>query len=739
MPVVRRIAMQNFRGSAHRSMIEFDAQRPIALIFGENGTGKSTIVDALDMVCNALPGSIAERSGTSAQKHLPAIGSAPAQVEVEIEFGNGDIWTGRLTDGGKVRVAGPSASPTVCILRRRSLLKLTESAPSERYGQLKRLIDVENVEKAEKRLADALNQTNTKLNETAQRLLQEQERLKTFRCGAGAPDTNLLTWAKAQAAIPRDDVQSRVGELEQCLDILRQLLHSETNAEQAKSMHEQAQQNLQKLEETMGSSTQELETSLVSLLEHAGQHLTRTAAVTDDTCPLCQQAVSTPELQAQIAQRLRLAEQVRIQNQERHAAQEAVHQAATRLGIRQQEYQQARLQFAGTGQDEPSVALLDHWKAELAGLRTTLEDQRGICASLHAHEEAEARGQELQRLKERLEAMLHTMRDTRRTFIQGIFDAVAAEAQRLYQVVHPREPLGLRGLQIDPERRASLHQVATFHGHDDILPQGFYSEAHLDTLGFCFWLAVVKYTTPNAIIVLDDVFTSVDAAHLSRIDDLLRTEVRTRRTPQAAFPQIIVVTHYRGWLDRLRNETPDSIEVKELLKWTLEHGIQVHNTLPHTAELKGKLQTPHLERDTVASKSGVMLERLLDDLTMTLQLDFPRVPRGEYTLDPLLRSASKAARRFVTQPPVPAAPQAWQPVLDRLNSMVFIRNQVGAHFSLGALDITDDDVRELAETTLALANLMTCPVCGGRTYRKKHDDGSYSCGGDCKKTHIRTA
>ena len=283
------------------------------------------------------------------------------------------------------------------------------------------------------------------------------------------------------------------------------------------------------------------------------------------------------------------------------------------------------------------------------------------------------------------------------------------------------------------------HQIATFHGHDDVHPQGFYSEAHLDTLGFCFWLAVIKRSDPGAIIVLDDVFTSVDAAHLGRIDQMLRSEIKSRAQPEGTFAQIIVVTHYRGWLEKFRAEMPNDVDIKELIRWTITHGIRVHNTLPHTAELRAKLDTPYLDRQGVASQAGVILEQLLDDLTVTLSMKFPRTSRGEYTLAPLLEAVTSSTKNFTTQHPGSPDSLPWPPALKRLNDLAFIRNQVGAHFNVAALDVSDQDVIELGEATLALAHLMTCPKCHERAYRKDHRDRTFFCGGRCQQTRIQTA
>jgi DNA repair exonuclease SbcCD ATPase subunit len=49
---IKSISISNFRGSSQRVNINFDSSKPLSLIFGENGTGKSTIIDAFDFICN---------------------------------------------------------------------------------------------------------------------------------------------------------------------------------------------------------------------------------------------------------------------------------------------------------------------------------------------------------------------------------------------------------------------------------------------------------------------------------------------------------------------------------------------------------------------------------------------------------------------------------------------------------------------------------------------------------------
>ena len=60
------------------------------------------------------------------------------------------------------------------------------------------------------------------------------------------------------------------------------------------------------------------------------------------------------------------------------------------------------------------------------------------------------------------------------------------------------------------------------------------------------FLALAKhFIDANTVVVLDDVVTSIDQAHMERFMNLLHDEA-------ANFNQLIITTHYRPWRDRYR-------------------------------------------------------------------------------------------------------------------------------------------------------------------------------------------
>ncbi len=149
MARVEYLLVENYRGASTRLRLEFDQSKPIVLLFGENGTGKTTIADAFDAIGNNSKGSLGERSSTSARQHLPTIGKTPTDVRMELKLG-GNTWATSLK--GENLTTTPQPSPKVRVLRRKHLQNLIEAEPAKRYEALRRFIDVDKVERSENAL-----------------------------------------------------------------------------------------------------------------------------------------------------------------------------------------------------------------------------------------------------------------------------------------------------------------------------------------------------------------------------------------------------------------------------------------------------------------------------------------------------------------------------------------------------------------------------------------------------------
>jgi AAA domain, putative AbiEii toxin, Type IV TA system len=335
---------------------------------------------------------------------------------------------------------------------------------------------------------------------------------------------------------------------------------------------------------------------------------------------------------------------------------------------------------------------------------------------------------------ERLQKTLEIVHNKRVEYTQNTLDEVASEYNRLYKKIHPNESLGDLKLLLDPEKRGSLFQKAQFEGYEDILPQAYFSESHLDTLGFCVWLAIAKRDCPqDSIIVLDDIFTSIDSVHLKRIVSLLTEE-------SEKFCQVIITTHYRNWRDRYRRmqSANRSVQLIELWKWSLEKGIRTYTTKIEVDELEVLLSAEPFDRQGVASKAGIFLESILDNMALQYGCKTRHTRDNDYSLKELMDSCSKIFKRMQVGFDMPDPPSDHNSeeedipnhsvIFVKLHDSSFVRNQVGCHYSIAGSDISDSEVEEFGKDVLDLAKGVTCQHCGTIPCRGKDPTFECPCG-----------
>jgi hypothetical protein len=270
-----------------------------------------------------------------------------------------------------------------------------------------------------------------------------------------------------------------------------------------------------------------------------------------------------------------------------------------------------------------------------------------------------------------------------------------------------------------------------------VAPGAYYSEAHLDTLGLCVYLALARRAGRGSqLVVLDDVLTSVDDVHLDRIVDLIAEEARGGN-----LGHLIITTHSRAWFERMRKAKGMEADLIELYGWDLAGGI-LHDRCPVFLDELRQVLEPNrrLDRQVAASKAGILLEQLLDELAILYACRLPRKKLGEYTLGELSGVAGgklgQELRCEQLQADGSYSTTLLGPLIAECTKHNWVRNQVGAHFNLGAAAIPDALVREFAGNVVKLADALICPHC--RQLPDKRKSGDYiQCGGGCGKTHLR--
>jgi energy-coupling factor transporter ATP-binding protein EcfA2 len=767
---ITKIQMTSFRGAVNTFELDFDPNKDITMLFGENASGKSTILDAIDVVSNGTVGCLDGVSvGQTPGKYLCSLGCQPATLRVTINS-NAESWTG-VMHRNAISVAGGPVKLKVKILRRNRILELVLAQPSERYKALRHFIDITCVEQSE----GALQQKITDTDRVITTLIGDKNRMDTQLNslweaeGRPGPGQTAMAWAQGKVNTGIGGLNDRLIRLKTVTIAISTAVTAKTNLDTRTAAHDNVKQQLDGVDQQIAAAPSVNSATAIQLLaslERAKAYVEAEQAL--DKCPTCLRPIGRDTLLTTINTEFAQLSELKTLSDNRERIRGWVNVAASHLDEAKASLIEAikKVQEVTQVGDIPEVASLNiawpNWENavqsmplliaicdQLQAIQASLEQQRdnaqrdvsqfnSINEWWTGIKDANDKIADLDRIRTGLRQAFDIVHEKRISFTQGILDGIRQEADSLFQAIHPGENIGLEQLKMEEERRGSVSQSGVFHGHTDIPPQAVFSDSHLDTLGFCVWLALAKQESPDqTILLIDDIFSSVDASHLGRVIDLLSTEAPN-------FLQVIIATHYRLWWDRCQNA--QGIQRVHLGRWSVINGIAAQNMPLVTQQLQQLIAQPVLDRQAVSSKAGILLESLLDDLTLLYECSLPHNKLNLYTLGALLNGCSKLFSRHNLTVQVNSnwnvdgQPENWQttmakPAFDRVNALQFIRNQVGCHFNEPGKDNPDNDVRDFGTATIDLVSAITCPNCGALA-TKKTTDGTYlRC--SCVKKAVR--
>jgi hypothetical protein len=759
---LKKLTIEHLRGSVAPFALDFEKGKKLTVLYGENGTGKTTVCDALEFLGKGRVGSLENRGLGKTSKYWPSVGKKPGDVSVSLEFG-GATCAGKIQKGDVV-VDPADARPKVEVLRRSQILSLLEAKPADRYAEIKRFIDVSGVEASEGALRDLIRGEKTGRETAIARVSENENAIRSFWEQAGKPAPDALTWAAKESSRDTTGLQTEllaIGALRSAYQRLVDLPEKFRLADESRKASEDiAIAARQKYQELLGKAAEGSD-DLVGILESAKAYLEKHP--NPEHCPLCESAEMAKVLPTNVPIRLEQFSALRGARAEKVAADTKLQQAEKRL-------QDLKGEAVGAGAEFEKAKAVRKWEADVpvsdrvcpvepAGLKDWLDltkmdpdawrkaesfrlDNKRFIATLKAALETYKTNLQSQKdldlLIPKLERALEVVEDERRKFTDSILSKIADEVGRLYEVVHPGEGLNKISLALDPEKRASLDIGADFHGAMGSPPQAYFSQSHLDTLGLCVFLALATLEDPDkTILILDDILASVDEPHVERLIEMLYTEAMR-------FRHCIITTHYRPWKQKLRWGWLQNGQCHfvELTKWTKVGGLALVRSVPDVQRLRLLLAETPPDPQLVCAKAGVILEAALDFLTLLYEVAVPRRAGGLYTLGDLLPSINKKLRdalkvEVLIDKDSAGAPihktLSLTPILEELVRIAQARNAFGCHFNAISFELLDSDAIGFGQQVLALMDILTDVEKG---WPKDSRSGSYwATSGETRRLH----
>jgi recombinational DNA repair ATPase RecF len=749
---IEKLRIKAFRGATGVTELEFDSSLRVCLIFGENGAGKSSIVDAIDFVCNGTLGSLDYRKlskGKRKEQFIPSVGKTAGEVNVELTS-NGTTWTAKHSKSGVNRCNTPNR-PIALVLRRSTLLEFVENDPAKRYEALTSYIAVSEVEKGEGTLREAIIAIERDTDQAARSLVQAETALEALWQSEGLPGASYLDWAKAESAKEVDTLSNAISNLGSTIESYKLATSRLNELKNAIDKEKVASDFVASLKKKLESTTIGYAvgaSQLLSTLERAKEFLQ--TAQDSNKCPVCLKPADRIILGNQIQERIDDMNELKNINNFHQKATQEYNIAKVSLTTSQQQFIAAtRIVLSKLYSDEFQAILpwaidwnpfslllpetpqiIDHTAIQQAMAFTTkcdeilpkaierheaahksLYQRKNIRLHLETINNKSSEATQLATLRDRAKEALRTLEDERKRFVESILNSVTEDVSRLYSLIHPGEAIGGLKLVLDPKQRASLNFEGKFESETSAPPQAYYSESHLDTLGICIFLSLAKkFGLGNVFVVLDDVLTSVDQPHLSRFIDALHHEAEHYR-------HLLLTTHYRPWRDTYIYGRGSKIQILDLLPWSLSRGIRHTKTKIIVVELADQIQREVFDRQVVASKAGILLEQLLDHITLLYRCSLPRKSDQRYTLGDFSSGIDRKlmkALKVVRKPPgddLPVEEIVLAPQLTELLSKTWIRNLTGCHFNLEDT-ISSHDITDFAKRVVEFAMLLVCPSCG---------------------------
>jgi energy-coupling factor transporter ATP-binding protein EcfA2 len=735
---LKSLTLTAFRGSTATFKLDFEKGKKLTLIYGENGTGKTTICDAFEFLAFERVGSIEDRGmGKGLEKFWPTAGKPASALRVDLETSI-DKCTGMVVSK-KASVSPVSARPRIELLRQRQILELIQAQPAARYEKIKRFIDIDAFDRSEETLRQL---GKTLLLEKQQAQEAENENLvalQGFYDAAGKPaGLNPVTWAKKKLAEPVTDLGAdiaAIGKWRTAFEAVKAFPARLESGGVAVAAAKAALATAEKaLTDAIASATEDASEAL-DLLETGRDYLHAHPGVAE--CPLCGSDEKISGLADSIGERLKALTSLKAADDAKKKQQSALSSAEAALTHAEADYQKASAAFdaaqkghswkaevklpSSAAPQEPTklaawladnVAVTGSWPAVEASWH---EERKFVAALKTASERYDSnvtRGKELGALTPKVERALTQCMEERQKFTDGIITEIAHEVGKLYEAVHPGEGLDAIALPLDPAKRASMELMAKFAGLD-APPQAYFSQSHLDTLGLCVFLALAaRDRSAETVLILDDVLGSVDEPHVERVIGMIY-ELSTK------FQHTIVTTHYRPWREKFRwgwLKPGQACQFVELTGWAIDDGIRVVSSLPEIDRLKALLDESPIDPQAICSKAGVVLEAVLDYLTQKYECAVPRRHGAAYTLGDLLPAISGKLRGALrvelrdglTDATAPSnSTVELKPIFDELTRIAQARNAFGAHFKAISFELLDADAVGFAKHVVQLVDLLT--------------------------------
>lgn len=745
-----KLTIEAFRGVNQEFSIAFDPKSHLSIIYGENGSGKTTISDALEFLFNETAGSLEEKS-LDGKSRIPALIHARRQKkDLRVEWeDNGAVVKARIGTT-KPQVVGTPVG-RLHTLSRKNITKLIDETPTKRFERIQEFVSIPALDREEVELRNFIAQQK-QLQESQLRSAQQVEadldQLFQRATQDGSPAPKMETWIKSILAESEETTKEHLEIFENLHHEITRLRSDFIPLKNAYTEHDQRQKELAAAQKELGRLVAESTDDFADALDTLEQAKLLFDRTSRDACPICDTVLTHKELAEKVSSKLIRLKTLSTQSARIKEADGAFRKAVNAQETLQQSFfdiiRKLRLAHEAAAEEgswklpplvnsllqptEPACLtagwfqtlvaeasslkpLGEYVEAQRTQLQRRHEIQNQLRAILARKKDTRKEHAEIGRMIDKADGIARILRDHRIKHANDTLTAISGDFAKLYHSIHPGEEIEKIRLYLHPTQKGAARFDGMLFGKEEMSPVACLSESHLDTLGLCLFLALQKKENPkDTIVYLDDAIASVDEAHMERLYQLLVSEAKH-------FRHFIITSHYQPLRFKFRWGMISQANVNfiELGSWTLERGIALAKGPNSEIKFLRKYVAEAEDAATIAAKSGLVLERVFDFLTGIYQCRLPRNPGAEqrWTLDhykaglqseglvPLLRY------EHVDEAGTIVAADKLEKLLNDVFGRLQFRNAIGCHYKelAGYFDEIGEAVK-LGQATLALVDAL---------------------------------
>src|SRR5262245_22189647 len=740
---LRRLVMHAFRGVPTEMTIDF-GNGESTVIYGENGTGKSTIADALEWYFKGEIELLSHEGRQHAVRHVGGDEDGATSVEV--------LTSGTL--GGKVEFPDERTPDSfealrgeTFLLRGRTLADFINKTKTEKWKALVEILGLDAIESLREDLQRVRNDLRkaSKIADEEVRVyrralasggdtVSEETVLASLRqicelLGVKPPQTldevaepSWITAAVGASA----NVSASSG---------RENLVAEIGALKAPDFSKSVFESWNTL---VGSDRARL-LPRASLVREAKQ-LFETQSLEAGRCPLCGQKVDQKVLARRIETSLvEVMEASRDLERFRDPILEQADGLESAYDLRDAIYERVLSLDLGIQPVPPLPDTRIHDQVgalaavDVDGITSYLSDVRrwdktvgklakqisspepnerdnqlmmlaALCQQIRAWQQAEKKSARAKRAVTIAENVFDAYQQKQKDDLGELLEQISGRVAKFYSALHPGEDLD--SVSIEPWTAKGIELAIDFYGSRQRPPHGVLSESHLNSLAIAVFLAMAaSFNEKLGFLILDDVINSFDVEHRGRLAELLADGFSDW--------QLIVLTHDQQFFEHLSRRAPSWRKI-EFTSWSHASGPRTtkYETSGMLAAARERLQSDDVHG--AATKGRRALEELLQEVCEALWAPLP-FRRGQANDRREIGELFIGLRRTLKEH-AKSQLQSIEPIFKHLEADVGATLNVAAHASRGRSGA--GEVTAALERIERLDALWTCPSCRTRVWHK---------------------